>query len=67
MNSKYQEVWILGFITGTGLVLEASGKQQKVTDADAAAAYIDNYCRENPLSSIMEASQMLVVELMPSN
>ncbi|PAY02909.1 hypothetical protein CKO50_02770 [Pseudoalteromonas sp. HM-SA03] len=66
MNSRYQEVWVLGFITGTGLVLEASGKAQKVTDSDAAMAYIDNYCRENPLSSIMEASQMLVFELMPS-
>lgn len=66
MTSRYQEVWVLGFISGTGVILESHNKKQNVTDVDAAVAYINKYCGDHPLSSIMEASQMLVIELLPS-
>lgn len=67
MTSRYQETWVLGFLSGTSVILEVFKKKQKKTDFDAAVAYIDKYCRDNPLSSIMEASQMLAVALGPSN
>ncbi|EKF9835776.1 hypothetical protein U3G80_003423 [Vibrio cholerae] len=64
-TSRYQEVWVLGFISGTGVVLQAIDKQQKLTDADAALAYIDKHCRENPLDNLQAASQYLLSELLP--
>jgi ElaB/YqjD/DUF883 family membrane-anchored ribosome-binding protein len=35
----------------------------RVTDADAVAAWMDKYCRENPLNSIGDAAASLVDEL----
>lgn len=55
--------WVLGWLSasenwGTGL-----GIHLRHTDANAVSAYVDKYCRENPLKSIADASLGLVVEL----
>ena len=62
--SKYHQVWVLGFISGSSMVLEAHKKIQNKTDVDAVVAYVDKYCSDKPLADISEASQMLVVELL---
>ena len=63
-KSRYQEVWVLGFISGSGVIIQAFHKTQRMTDADAAFAYIDKYCNENPLEKISTASQDLVSKLL---
>lgn len=63
-SSRYHQVWVLGFISGTGVILEANNINQRKTDAHAVMAYVDKYCRENPLDDIQRASQTLVLELM---
>lgn len=37
------------------------------TDAEAVAAWVDNYCREHPLNNIREAAASLVDELAKPN
>ena len=36
---------------------------QRNTDAPAITAWVDKYCRENPLKNIADASATLVIEL----
>ena len=63
IESRYYEIWVLGFISGTGTILEVFRRTQEKTDADAALAYIDKYCTERPLAPIGEASEVLILEL----
>lgn len=64
MTSRYYQMWVLGFISGAGATLEIFNRSAKITDSDAAHAYIDKYCAEHPLETIHVASQMLMVELL---
>jgi len=51
--------WVLGFISGIGYL----GRELKQTDSHAIDAWIDNYCRSNPLSDIADVSGALAREL----
>ena len=51
--------WVLGFISGIGYL----GWEMKETDSAAINAWIDNYCRSNPLTNIADASAALAREL----
>ena len=56
--------WVLGWVSAAGTYLGATlGGQLRHTDADAIAASLDKYCRENPLKNITDASLSLVLEL----
>jgi hypothetical protein len=50
--------WLLGYVTAMGTWVPLSH-----TDSDAMAAWVDKYCRENPLKGVSEAAAALVFEL----
>ena len=48
--------WILGFLSGVGFMAKVAGIDPlHGVDSQAVLAWIDNYCRDNPLSSIADA------------
>jgi hypothetical protein len=51
--------WVLGFVSGANWE-NKDGDFLRGTDSDALTAWIDNYCRRNPLNGISQA----VIELM---
>ncbi|MBF0635043.1 MAG: hypothetical protein HQK85_10330 [Nitrospinae bacterium] len=53
-------VWVNGFISGTGY---AGHTPLRKTDSAAIYAYIEKYCRENPLDAVVDAASQLLVEL----
>jgi hypothetical protein len=56
--------WVLGFLTASENFLgELHLPSPRHTDANAVAAWVDKYCRENPLKNIADASANLVIEL----
>lgn len=59
-----QDNWVLGYVTGFNAY---SGIRESNisagTDNEALIAWIDNYCRSNPLDSIYIASVKLIHEL----
>jgi hypothetical protein len=56
-----QRQWILGFVTGINWATSASdGPQAHPPDADAAATFVDAYCRNNPLHPLAMAASALV-------
>jgi hypothetical protein len=63
LTSRYFEVWVLGFLSGTGVMLESEGRKQRLTDVDGVVAFVNSHCEENPLDSINKAAMHLLVEL----
>lgn len=55
--------WILGFLSASGSFAALAGGHLSETDANAVAAWVDKYCRDNPLKNIADASGNLFVEL----
>ena len=51
--------WVLGWVSAAGYY----GAHLRHTDADAISAWVDNYCRANPLNQIKDAADSLVDEL----
>jgi hypothetical protein len=47
--------WVSGYITGV--------PDLKIKDADSRDAYIEKYCRDHPLSTLINAAQSLVNDL----
>jgi hypothetical protein len=58
------EQWVLGFLSGIGYdgVNNGGGSPLHGVDADAVWAWMDNYCRANPLVSISKAAQAFAKE-----
>jgi hypothetical protein len=50
--------WVLGYVTALGGVASA-----RTTDSQAIIAWVENFCRANPLTGVHEAAAALVVEL----
>ena len=57
--SQYRQ-WIFGFVSGINW--ETSGPQARPPDFEAAVAFVDGYCRNNPPHSIALAGAALVQE-----
>ena len=57
-----QEQWILGFLSGVGWVNLNGDDPLKGLDAPAVFAWIDNYCRANPLHHVNKAAGSLAIE-----
>jgi hypothetical protein len=54
--------WVLGFVSGVNFE-NTDGDFLKNMDADALTAWVDNYCRRNPLHGIVQAMLALIQEL----
>ena len=63
MARRYYIQWVLGFVTSMSVTSEALNKDMKSSDSSAIIAWMDNFCVENPLISINQASQHLTNEL----
>ena len=55
------EMWVTGYLSG--LNMESSTDFLRDRDADGLTAWIDNYCRGNPLHGITQALHALRNEL----
>ena len=55
-----REQWVYGFITGVNR--QSPAHQAQPADGYAIDAYIDQYCRNNPLHNLFQASLALVEE-----
>jgi hypothetical protein len=53
--------WVLGWLTAAGYYRVAG--DLKETDSDAIAAWVDNYCRANPLDTVGTAATGLIKTL----
>ncbi|TIX50354.1 hypothetical protein [Alteraurantiacibacter aquimixticola] len=58
------EGWLLGYITGHNAFHRGYGRLGQSTNATGMLAWIDGYCEENPLDSLLMAANALIVELM---
>jgi len=56
------QLWVAGFLSGLNYESDPSGDPLVGIDFGGIAAWIDNYCRENPLKFITNAS----IDLMKS-
>ena len=54
--------WIQGWVSAAGRYRKY---ELKDTDADSMAAYVDKYCRQNPLLGVNNAAHQLVEALTP--
>jgi hypothetical protein len=54
------EQWALGFISGTAYEGAASLDPLSGLDAEAVWAWIDNYCRANPLEEVFDAAAAFI-------
>src|SRR5712691_7550859 len=54
--------WVLGFITSSNWYSYNNGPQAKPLDVKAVVAFIDQYCRNNPLHSLTYAAAAVVQE-----
>jgi hypothetical protein len=50
--------WVLGYVTALGAVTSA-----RTTDSQGIIAWVENFCRANPLTGVHEAAGALVLEL----
>jgi hypothetical protein len=56
--------WIFGFVSGVNWAGDSTKADfLRGRDADGLTAWVDNYCRRNPLHDIMQATRELVNEL----
>jgi hypothetical protein len=61
-RSLNAQQWVLGFLSGVGLAGQADAIDPlSGTDAEAVWAWIDNYCRSNPLKQIADAAVAFIV------
>jgi hypothetical protein len=56
--------WVLGFISGSNWARDET--QVYPPDVQAVVAFIDRYCKKNPLQRIMVAAVALVIESLQS-
>ena len=63
-NQTAIQLWYLGFISG----INFRDKNDLLSRINAASAYLwmDKYCRENPLKTVVQGSVKLLDELKPN-
>ena len=64
-----QKAWLAGFISGMNIMYDGAVKQgsdplEKVNSVEQLVAWMDNYCRTNPLKTVGAGAQALFIELM---
>ena len=55
------KAWVTGYLSGTNMASSVDFLRGR--DADGVTAWIDNYCRRNPLHVVTQALTELVKEL----
>lgn len=55
-------LWLMGFLTGRNLSMR-SNPLAALNSADQALLWMDNYCRANPLGSVIDGAGQLLNEL----
>jgi hypothetical protein len=66
-KSPLQKIWLSGFLSGMNAVHNAAFKRDpldELSSMDQAYAWMDNYCKKNPLERINVGGFELFVELM---
>jgi hypothetical protein len=61
-NKAIIESWVIGYLTAMNMD-ETQPEALYGTDADGRQAWIDNYCRTNPLKAVIFAADELMKEL----
>ena len=71
INDWAQEQWVLGYLSGANVWMGSGGLHADVLakpDHDALAAWMTNYCAQNPLDTIdAAASELMGVAASPLN
>ena len=63
-NLNSNKAWLLGFLSGLNADYSAhKNALAQLTSADQAISWVNNYCRANPLNSVVEAAYLLMKEL----
>jgi hypothetical protein len=62
-RSQLWKGWVLGFVSGAD-IYETNPEILSRVDAPAIYAWIDNYCRLNPLENVQDAAVGLILELL---
>ena len=59
-----REAWVLGFLSGYNrFSMQSDGAVADAAGIEGVKAWIDNYCRANPLDSLTRATFALIREL----
>lgn len=53
-------MWVFGFVSGSNFRTVANGSQARVLDNEAALAFADKYCQDNPDHALGQLSIALV-------
>jgi hypothetical protein len=56
--------WVIGYVNGVNAYNNDGRDFLLATDPNAIVAWVDNYCRSNPLEHIFDAAHALVDELL---
>jgi hypothetical protein len=59
--------WLLGYITATAGEYDLINRAIHQTDSDGLQAWVDSWCRANPLRSIAQAANALAFHLNREN
>ena len=60
---KFREAWLTGFLTGANVWGDFDTDILKNVDTTAVSAWIDNYCKANPLEKLNKAVTQLIRDL----
>lgn len=63
---SFAEMYAIGFLTSYNIFTKDMYNILEGSDLDSASLFVDNYCKQNPLSSVASGLKMLVDELRPS-
>jgi hypothetical protein len=55
--SLADQAWVVGFLSGIGYVGRNAADPLNDVDAEAVWAWVDNYCKVNPLDTIAKAAE----------
>lgn len=62
-STQVLEGWVLGFVTAANTYGENDGLLGVGSGATGMLAWVDKYCADNPLDTVLTASAKLVIEL----
>ena len=61
MSDMIMVTWIQGFLSGTNTqrLIDSDRKMKVQPDSQSITAFVDKFCRDNPLKTVYEASIVL--------
>ena len=64
-KASFMQAWVLGYATAENFSSSEQSDFLEHASIDAPGLYgwVDNFCRDNPLSTVVQASQRLVIFL----